>query len=61
LLGRASFAIGSNSSSFGIDAAYTCLPGWVSWDKRGSMKTTSELEFEKFLTENGLPFERVEE
>ena len=25
------------------------------------MKTTSELEFEKFLTENGLPFERVEE
>ena len=25
------------------------------------MKTTSEREFERFLTENGLPFERVEE
>ena len=25
------------------------------------MKTTSELEFEKFLTENALPFQRVEE
>ena len=25
------------------------------------MKTTSELEFERFLSENGLPFDRVEE
>jgi hypothetical protein len=30
-------------------------------EQSSAMKTTSELEFEKFLTENGLPFERVEE